>query len=247
MADTTYVDYVAPTVNAEWLNEINDHVWHNTPVSGTTVHAASSISNTPAGAIVATTVQAAIDELDSAKAPINSPTFTGTITVPQNYNASGASLKLQVGGVTKVTIGTQGIEAGSFKPGVIVANDLADGALIENSVNGIGYGAGSGGTVTQATSKSTTVTLNKPCGAITLSSANLPAGLAVGFTLRNSLLGAFDLLIINQVTDGTGAAYHVWVDSKGMGAAFIVIKNISTVALAEAPVINFAIIKGALA
>ena len=34
MSDTTYVDYVAPAVSAEWLNEINDHVWHDTPVIG---------------------------------------------------------------------------------------------------------------------------------------------------------------------------------------------------------------------
>ena len=169
------------------------------------------------------------------------------MTTTIRSSADGSKSYIQVGGTDVVTLGTQGIEAGSFKPGAIAANDFADGALIENSVNGIGYGAGAGGTVTQSTSKSTAVTLNKPCGAITLSSANLPAGLAVGFTLNNSLLGTFDLLIINQVTGGTGAAYNVWVDSKVTGAAFIIIKNVSGVALAEAPVINFAIIKGALA
>ena len=54
MSNTTYVDYTTPTVNAAWLNEINDHVWHNTPVMGVTVHDASVIKNTPARTIAST-------------------------------------------------------------------------------------------------------------------------------------------------------------------------------------------------
>lgn len=65
MSDTTYVDYVAPAVSAEWLNEINDHVWHDTPVIGSTIHNASAIKNTPNGTIEATNVQAAINEIVS--------------------------------------------------------------------------------------------------------------------------------------------------------------------------------------
>lgn len=39
-------------------------------------HAASAIANTPAGTVAATTVQAAIDELDAKKAPVGyEPTF----------------------------------------------------------------------------------------------------------------------------------------------------------------------------
>lgn len=43
---------------------------------------ASEVTNTPAGNISATTVQAAINELDTEKAPLASPTFTGTVTFP---------------------------------------------------------------------------------------------------------------------------------------------------------------------
>jgi predicted dienelactone hydrolase len=39
--------------------------------------------------------------------------------------------------------------------------------------HGFAPGVGNGGTVTQATSKSTAVTLNKSCGQITLNAANL--------------------------------------------------------------------------
>lgn len=51
-------------------------------------HPASKIVNTPAGNIVATTVQAAIDELDTEKAPIASPSLTGTATLTNSTDAA---------------------------------------------------------------------------------------------------------------------------------------------------------------
>ena len=72
MSDTTYVDFVQPAVNAEWLNEVNDHVWHDTPVQGTSVHDAASISNTPAGTLSSTNMQDAINELDNKQQPYRS-------------------------------------------------------------------------------------------------------------------------------------------------------------------------------
>jgi hypothetical protein len=54
----------------------------------TDAHAGSAITNTPAGTIAATTVQAALNELDTEKAPLASPTFTGVATSPA-YAASG--------------------------------------------------------------------------------------------------------------------------------------------------------------
>lgn len=63
MSNTVYVDYREPAVNAEWLNEINDHVWSDTPVTGTTVHNASTIKNIPSGTISSTTVQDALNEI----------------------------------------------------------------------------------------------------------------------------------------------------------------------------------------
>ena len=65
MSDTTYVDYVAPAVNAEWLNEINDHVWHDTPVTGTSVHNADTIKVIPFNDISSTNVQTALEEINT--------------------------------------------------------------------------------------------------------------------------------------------------------------------------------------
>jgi hypothetical protein len=50
---------------------------------------ASNVVNAPAGNIISTTVQNAINELDQEKAPIASPTFTGTVTIPAGASISG--------------------------------------------------------------------------------------------------------------------------------------------------------------
>lgn len=116
------------------------------------------------------------------------------------------------------------------------------GALIETSVNRIGYGTGSGGTVVQATSKSTAVTLNKPTGKITMASDALAAGTSAYFTLNNSLLTANDILVVNN-SFGSGN-YTVACQVVANGSAYIRVWNVSAGSLAEAVTINFAIIKG---
>ena len=111
-------------------------------------------------------------------------------------------------------------------------------------VNGqLGYTTAAQGTVTQATSKSTAVTLNKSAGQITMDAASLATVTNVTFTLTNSLLSAKDVLILN-VTNGTSGAYNAWVSSMGAGTATITLRNISGSTLSEAVVINFAIIHG---
>jgi hypothetical protein len=107
----------------------------------------------------------------------------------------------------------------------------------------IGYATGAQGTVTQATSKSTGVTLNKSSGQITMDAASLATVTNVTFTLTNSVLSAKDVLILN-VTNGTSGAYNAWVSSMGAGSATITLRNISGSTLSEAVVINFAIIHG---
>lgn len=88
MSDTTYVDYVAPAVNAEWLNEINDHVWHDTPVAGASVHSANVIANTPAATISSTTVQGAINEIVSDLSASDGSSLVGFL---QNKTGTVAS------------------------------------------------------------------------------------------------------------------------------------------------------------
>ena len=107
----------------------------------------------------------------------------------------------------------------------------------------IGYTAAAQGTVTQATDKSTGVTLNKSAGQITMNNAALGATTNVAFVLTNSLLSAKDVVIVN-VAGGTAAttSYNCWVSGHAAGSATIVLRNITAGSLSEAVVLNFAII-----
>ena len=105
-----------------------------------------------------------------------------------------------------------------------------------------GYTANAQGTVTQATSKSTAVTLNKSAGRITMNNAALASVTNVTFTLNNSLISANDILILNVSGGATSGAYNCWVSGLSAGSASITVRNISGGSLSEAVVINFALI-----
>ena len=111
----------------------------------------------------------------------------------------------------------------------------------------IGYAAAAQGAVTQATDKSTGVTLNKSAGQITMNNAALAGGAAVSFTLTNSFLSNKDVIILNisggAVADPT--AYTVYVSSMSAGSAVITLRNLSGTSRSEAVVVNFAVIHGA--
>lgn len=116
------------------------------------------------------------------------------------------------------------------------------GSVLVVGTGGLGYGTGSGGSIAQATSKSTGVTLNKTNGQITLNSASLAADTAVSFTLTNSTISATDLIVLNHVSAGTFGAYMI--DGRAAaGSATIVVRNLTAGALAEAIVIGFAVVK----
>jgi hypothetical protein len=109
----------------------------------------------------------------------------------------------------------------------------------------IGYATGAQGTVTQATSKSTAVTLNKSMGRITMNGAELAANTAVSFTMNNSLISANDTIIVNVSGGGTAAAYTTYISSMTTGSAVITLRNMTGSALSEAVILNFATIHGA--
>ena len=107
----------------------------------------------------------------------------------------------------------------------------------------LGYTAAAQGTVTQATDKSTAVTLNKSAGRITMNNAALAAATNVSFTLNNSFISSNDVLIVT-LSGGiaTAGTYNCWVNSMSAGSASITLRNISGGSLSEAVIINFALI-----
>ena len=110
----------------------------------------------------------------------------------------------------------------------------------------IGYATAAQGAVTQATSKSTGVTLNKSNGQITMNNAALANGASISFTLTNSLISARDVIIVN-VAGGvtTPGSYTSYVSTIGTGTAVLSLYNISGGSLSEAVILNYAIIHGA--
>ena len=109
---------------------------------------------------------------------------------------------------------------------------------------GLGYGTGSGGTVTQATSRVTAVTLNKPTGQITMFTA---AGSATpaSFVVNNSLVAATDAIVIS-IKGGNTNIYNCIVGAVAAGSFTVTFWTTGGVA-SDTPVINFAVIKGATA
>jgi hypothetical protein len=108
-----------------------------------------------------------------------------------------------------------------------------------SATGGIGYGTGAGGAVTQGTSRTTGVTLNNVCGAITLFTA---AGSATwqSFTVTNSAVAATDTIIVNQ-RSGTDL-YMISVTAVGAGSFRISFATTGGTT-SEAPVFNFSVIK----
>ena len=109
----------------------------------------------------------------------------------------------------------------------------------------LGYSSAAQGTVTQATNKSTGVTLNKSMGRITMNNASLANGATALFTLTNSVISASDVVIVSVSGGGTAGAYWPFVSSQATGSAVIGLYNNSGGALGEAVIVNFAIIHGA--
>lgn len=117
------------------------------------------------------------------------------------------------------------------------------GTLLVVGSGGLGYGTGSGGAVTQATSRTTGVTLDKTNGAITLVSA---AGTTTWqtFTVTNNTVAATDTIIVNQKS-GTDL-YEIHVTAVAAGSFKISFKTTGGTTT-EQPVFNFAVIKAVTA
>ena len=121
---------------------------------------------------------------------------------------------------------------------------IGDTAYFTIGTTGIGYPSGSGGAVTQATSKSTGVTLNTPTGVITMDDAALGAGAEVNFTVTNSTVAATDTIVLSIQSGGTPGEYLCGVTTVAAGSFQVALANLSASSAEDAVVINYAVIKG---
>lgn len=109
----------------------------------------------------------------------------------------------------------------------------------------LGYATGAGGTVTQATSRTTGVTINKTCGAITTHTTSLAAAGEATFTVNNNTVAATDTVVLS-IKSGAVATPLAWVSAVAAGSFNITISNLhASTAETGAIVINFAVVKAA--
>jgi hypothetical protein len=191
------------------------------------------VATSQAGADVLPIVQASTSTTKqlSVTALFTSPTFVtpvlGTVTSGNISACTSTSMAL----VTPVI-------------GAATGTSLAvTSAITSSGTAGIGYATGAGGTVTQATSRTTGVTLNKTTGSITLYSA-AGSTTAATFTVTNSTVAATDVIILNQKS-GTDL-YDLMVTAVAAGSFNITFRTTGGTTT-ETPVFNFAVIKGVAA
>ena len=179
---------------------------------------------------------------------INASALSRTNDTNVTLTLSGNPNKSLLDSVT-MTLGWQGVLAtsrggtGPWAPagGVLVSNSPP---AWSNTPVAFGYLTGAGGAVTQLTSRTTGVTCNTPTGQITLFSA---AGSATpaSFTVTNSAVSASDVVILS-VRSGATNNYSFNVSAVTNGS-FNVTFWAQTGTATDAPVLNYAIIKGASA
>jgi hypothetical protein len=170
--------------------------------------------------------------------------YTEAITGATNnyaFKSAGAGL-VSIGDTTDSTSTTTGGLVTASGIGFGVTKSLFGGGIKSTSATlGIGYATGAGGAVTQATSRTTGVTLNTVCGAITLVSA---AGSATyqTFTVTDSAVAAADVVRVCQKS-GTDL-YEIHVTAVAAGSFNVTFRTTGGTTT-EQPVFNFAIIKAA--
>ena len=142
---------------------------------------------------------------------------------------------------TTLALANTGNAALSVAGNVYGNNVRATGFLRSSGVTaGIGYFTGAGLSATQATNRATSVTVNAVTGNIAL--FNVAGNTTpTTFQMLNSTIAATDLLLLNQVS-GTNL-YITLVNGLAAGTANITVYTTGGIT-AEAPVFNFAVIKG---
>jgi hypothetical protein len=193
------------------------------------------------------------------------PNFVFFGNSQMGFGTNNGNANISIGSAVNVAVFTSA--ASIFNSNVIAGNDLvvlgnatANNITITNNVignltttgsirssgsGGVGYTVGAGGTITQLSNKTTPVTLNTVTGQITINNQNLAAAGTASFVLNSTAIANTDVMIINHVSGGTIGAY-AFNAACNSGNAIISITNRSAGALAEAPVIRFAVIKGSI-
>lgn len=203
----------------------------------------------------------------ASKVDITGGTITGiTNLVATGGTISGVTFTGSFTGLTLIestTLATSAAAAGCNLNGSTLAADGTDTNIDINitpkgtgqtlSSGKMGYPTGTGGTVTQATSRTTGVTLNKITGEIVLFAAGIAGHEADEFVLTNSTIEANDVVMLcikngGSLAAGTRKYYSTQVHTVAAGSCTISVGNIDNGAItSESPTLQFVVLKGAVA
>lgn len=151
---------------------------------------------------------------------------------------------------------TPGVAAtwGAAPTGALL-EDTTNGELYQNisttanspnwQYRGSGWKSGSGGAVTQITSRATGVTLSKRVGKITTTADSLAAITIAAFVVTNTTVAATDNVIVTKVSGDVDTS--IWVSAVGAGSFTVsLLNNHASAADTTALVLNFEVRKGAI-
>ena len=111
------------------------------------------------------------------------------------------------------------------------------------AISQIGYAVGTGGSVTQASSVNTDVTLNKPCGKITMFAHNFSNNDIQSFQFNNSFIKEDDVIVTN-IRSGSNKL-NSQIDEVENGNCNITIADLHNQSTGVITVVvNYAVIKG---
>ena len=111
------------------------------------------------------------------------------------------------------------------------------------AVSQIGYAVGTGGSVTQASSVNTAVTLNKPCGKITMFAHDFSNNDVQSFQFNNSFIKEDDVIVTN-IRSGSNKL-NSQIDEVADGNCNITIADLHNQSTGVITVVvNYAVIKG---
>jgi hypothetical protein len=141
-------------------------------------------------------------------------------------------------------VATGNITATNFIGNIISATNISNvGNLFVQGAIQYNLDENDGGNVTQLTNKATPVTCNGRTGRITTSGAALSGGGSVTFTVNNTYVEQYDLIILNVKDPVLANTYHAQVNGVGTNSFNIMIRNVDNNSRSNAIVLSFAVIQ----
>ena len=170
--------------------------------------------------------------------PGNNQVITGnntskTVTIAVNDNPTFATANI-----------TGNVTAANFIGNIISATNISNvGNLYVQGNIQYNLGIEDGGNVTQLTSKATAVTCNGRTGRITTSTSALSGASAVTFTVNNTYVQQYDLIILNLKDPIRADTYMATVSGVGTNSFNIQLQNIDNQSRSDAIILSFAVIQ----